>query len=246
MARTIKWPLVRCSLATAWMMGAGVLHAADADGQSSFDGAFLSISSEIVHDHMALRSFAITPGTSMAFIDACARGKRIWINSQAIACLHAEAVENGSAVELEVAQDAIESAPVGYYLISTKPTRNAVLRALKELERNAMSEGAATVAAGVHLTAAELGRAKAVDGKDRTLVFVAHGKDRDGNRPTYVFSIARGQAVYVGKLPDWPEKLTEIGRSMQAIVNLHGDALVIQVFSLWPRVAGQMFAGEGG
>ncbi|MGN2248122.1 hypothetical protein ACFWZ3_15685 [Frateuria sp. GZRR35] len=245
MAGRIRRQLVRCSLAMAWAMGAGILRAADTDGESSFDGAFLSLSSDIVHDHMALRSFAVTPHTSAAFINACSHGRHIWINNQAITCLHAEAVENGSAIQLEIAQDAIRSAPVGYYLVSAKPTRNAALRALKEPERDTMSEDAAA-AAGVHITAAELGRAKAADGKDRTLVFVAHGKDHDGNRSTDIFSVAGGQVTYTGKLPDWPENLMDISGALQAIVNLHGEARIIQAFSTWPRVEAQMFAGEGG
>ncbi|MDF4004294.1 hypothetical protein P3W33_12915 [Luteibacter sp. PPL552] len=246
MTSKIKKRLARSSLAILGLMGAAALHAADADGRSSFEGAFLSISWDIVHDHMALRSFHVTPGTAAAFIDTCTHGKRIWVNGQAIACLHAELVENGSAVELETPQDAITYAPVGYYLVSANPTHGASLRALKEAESSAMREDAVNAAAGTHITAAELGRAKAVDGKDRTLVLVAHGKDRDGSRPTYVFSVVDGQATYADKLPDWPEQLIDIGGVLQAIVNLHGEALSFQAFSLWPRVEAQMSAGEGG
>jgi hypothetical protein len=61
-----------------------------------------------------------------------------------------------------------------------------------------------------------------------------------------VFSIADGQMAYAGKLPDWPEKLMNIGNTPQAIINLQGEARVIQVFSVWPRVEARMFAGEGG
>lgn len=102
MTSKIKQRLARSSLAILWLLGAAALHAADTDGRSSFEGAFLSISSDIVYDHMVLRSFHVTPGTAAAFIDTCTHGKRIWINSQAISCLHAELVENGSAVELEI------------------------------------------------------------------------------------------------------------------------------------------------
>jgi hypothetical protein len=192
-----KRHLARSSLAILWLLGAAALHAADSDGESSFEGAFLSISLNIVHDHMALRSFHVTPGTAAAFIDICTHSKRIWINNQAISCLHAELVENGAAVELEIPQDAITSAPAGYLLVSAKPTRGASLRALKEAESSAIQEDVINTAAGIHVTAAELGRAKAVDSKNRSFVLVAHGKDRDGNRPTYVFAVADGQATYV-------------------------------------------------
>ena len=231
------------------MSACGLLHAADSDGESTFDGAFLTISSDIVHDHLAFRSHQVTPSTRAAFVDACTHGKRIWINGRSTPCLTAETIENGVAVQVEVSQDIKISSSDTYFVVSTKPTANTLLRELNDQERGAMSgdAGAASIAStGVHFTAADLAHAKAVNGKERSLVFLAHGKDRAGNRSTCVFSIAGGQIAYAGKLPDWPEKLMNIGNATQAIVNLHGEARVIQVFSTWPRVEAQMFAGEGG
>lgn len=240
---------MRWVLALGLMMSTCGLHAADMDGDSGFDGAFLVLSGNIVHDHLVLRSFKVTPLTRAAFVEACAHGKQIWINGRSSPCLSAKAMENGSAIQVEVPQEAIKSSSDTYFLVSAKPAANAAWRELNELERGAMSADAgiaAAAAAGLHLTAAELGHARAVDGKDWSLVFVAHGKDRDGNRPTYVFSVADGKLAYAGKLPDWPEKLINIGGVPQAIVNRQGEARVIQVFSTWPRVEAQMFAGEGG
>jgi hypothetical protein len=79
-------------------------------------------------------------------------------------------------------------------------------------------------------------------------VFVPYDKDRDGNRLTHVFSVSNGQVVYVGKLPDWPERLIHIGHdgAPQVVVNRKGDARVFQTFTIWPRVEPTMFAGEGG
>lgn len=244
-AKAARWAL---ALGLA-MSACGLLHAADSDGESTFNGAFLTISGEIVHGHLALRSFKVTPATRVAFVDACTHGRRIWINSRSTPCLGAETIANGIAVQVEVSQDISLSSSATYFVVSAKPTANTSLRELNDHERGAVSgdPGTASIAStGAHFTAADLGHAKAVDGKDRSLVFVAHGKDRAGNRPTYVFSVANGQIAYAGKLPDWPEKLMNIGNAPQAIVNLHGEARVIEVFSTWPRVEAQMFAGEGG
>ena len=241
----LRWPL-----ALGLAMGAsGLLHAADSDGDSTLEGAFVTLSSDIVHDHLAFRSFKVTQATRTAFVEACAHGKRIWINGRSVPCLSAEAMENGSAVQVEVPQDASMSSSATYYVVSAKPAASTAVRELNDQERGGMSGDASTAAiaaTGVHFTETDLGHAKAVDGKERSLVFVAHGKDRNGNRPTYVFSMADGQMAYAGKLPDWPEKLMNIGNTPQAIIDLQGEARVIQVFSVWPRVEARMFAGEGG
>jgi hypothetical protein len=250
MTKTARRPVMRWPLALGLAMSAcGLLHAADSDGDSGFDGAFVTLSGDIVHDHLAFRSFKVTPATRAAFVEACTHGKRIWINGRSAPCLSAEAVENGSAVQLEVPQDASLSSSATYFVVSAQSAANTALRELNDQERDSMSGDvgtAAIVSTGVHFTEADLGHAKAVNGKERALVFVTHGKDRNGNRLTYVFSVAAGQVAYTGKLPDWPEKLMNIGGALQAIVNLQGEARIVKVFSTWPHVQAQMFAGEGG
>ena len=101
------------------------LYAADMDGDSGFDGAFLVLSSNTVHDHLVLSSFKVTPLTRAAFIEACAHGKRIWINGRSSPCLSAQALENGSAIQVEVPQEAIKSSSDTYFLVSAKPAANA-------------------------------------------------------------------------------------------------------------------------
>jgi len=244
-AKAARWPL---ALGLS-MSACSLLHAADSDGESTFDGAFLTISGAIVHDHVAFRSYQVTPSTRAAFVDACTHGKRIWINGRSSPCLAAETMKNGSAVQVEVPKDINLSSSDTYFVVSAKPTANTSLRELNDQERGVMSgdPGTASIAStGIHFTAADLDHAKAVNGKGRSLVFVAHGRDRAGNRPTYVFSVANGQTSYAGKLPDWPDKLMNIDSAPQAIVNLHGEARAIQVFSIWAHVKTQMFAGEGG
>jgi hypothetical protein len=237
-SNTVKRRTARWMLAIGLIAGAcGLLHASDSDGDSGFDGAFLTLTGNVIHNHLALRSFKVTPSTRAAFVMACAHGKRIWINSRSAPCLSAEAKENDSAVQVEVSLDTDKSLSGSYYLVSVRSSAYASLRDLTEQERSALP----------HITTASLGHARAVNGRNRSLIFVPYGKDRDGNRLTYVFSVVDGQAAYVGKLPDWPEKLITIGHkdAPQVILNLKGDARVILVYSIWPRVAVEMFAGEG-
>ncbi len=240
-----RWPV-----ALGLAIGGGLAHASDSDGSSSFNGAFLTLSTDVANGHLIFRSFKVTPATAESFVGACSHHKRIWIDSVAVPCATGTAIEHGTAVQVEIPQDAGKAiSAAGYFVVSAKPISWLALRGPNEQERVAMAGAAGTAAAaaaGLHLTAAELGHAKAVSGKDRALVLLVHGKDGNGNRPTYVFSITGYQVAYAGKLPDWPERLLEIDGAPQAVVNLHGEALIIKVLSLWPRVESQMFAGEGG
>jgi hypothetical protein len=227
----------------------GCLHASDSDGDSSYEGAFLTLSADIIHEHLAYRSFRVTQASRAAFVEACAHGKRIWVNGRSAPCLFAKVLDNGSAVQVEIPLDTMKFPFADYYLVSAKPVRYTAQRELNEQERRAIvgDAGAAAIrSAGFPATTIDLGHAKAVNGKNLSLVFVSHGTDRDGNRLTYVFSVAAGQVTYAGKLPDWPEKLLDIDGVPQAIVNLQGDARIIEMFLIRPSVEAQMFAGEGG
>jgi hypothetical protein len=227
------------------------LHASDSDGSSEFDGAFLTLYVVHDHEHLAFRSYQITPSTSDAFTKICTQGKQIWINDQHFPCLSSELVEGGPPVQVEISLDAEKSMFGNYYLVSVQPTSFAALRDLNEQECSALQESMDKTEKGStmpHLLSASLKNAKAVDGRNRSFVFVPYGKDKDGNRLTHVLSVSNGQSTYIGELPGWPEKLVNIGHSdaPQVIVNLAGDALVFQSFSIWPKVEGKMFVGEGG
>jgi hypothetical protein len=227
------------------------LHASESDGSSDFNGAFLTLYGDVDHGRVVFRSYQITPSTRDAFSKACTHGAQIWINGQHFSCLHSEMLKSSPAMQVEVSSDAEKSLSSRYYLVSVQQSTFATLRNLNERERSALQENVGTPekgAASVHVTAASLSHAKATDGQNRSFVFIPYGKDKDGNRLTYVFAVSNGQSTYAGKLPDWPEKLVTIGRSdaPQAIINLGGNALVIQAYSIWPQVEVEMFVSEGG
>lgn len=253
--RTIKHcgPAI-LGMAMAFAMAASSLvHASDSDGSSNLDGAFLTLSAEFIQDHLAFRSFSVTPSTQKAFIEACTHGKRIWFNGHSTPCISAEVVADGVVVQGEMPRDTDRVLSGGdVYVVSVSPSRYATLRSMDEQERSALRGCAVTASAPSAsmpvVSATSFDHAKAVDGQGRSMVFVPYDKDRNGNRLTHVFSVSNGQVVYVGKLPDWPERLIHIGHdgAPQVVVNRKGDARVIQTFTIWPRVEPTMFAGEGG
>lgn len=241
-----NWRVVFMALT---MATSSLMHASDSDGSSNLDGAFLTLSVDVIDGHLAFRSFSVTPSTRNAFVDACTHGKRIWLNGQSAPCVSANVVADSVVVQLEASKDADKALHIaGYCVVSARASSYAALRDTNDEERSALQGYAASAASKPTISATSLDHAKAVEGRGRSLVFVPYGKDRDGNRLTHVFSVSHGQVVYAGKLPDWPEKLIHIGHddAPQVIVNREGDARVIQAFTIWPRVKPTMFAGEGG
>lgn len=241
-------------IAMAFAMAASSLvRASDSDGSSNLNGAFLTLSAEFIQDHLAFRSFSVTPSTQKAFIEACTHGKRIWFNGHSTPCISAEVVADGVVVQGEMPRDTDRVlSGDDVYVVSVSASRYATLRSMDKQECSAMRGYAATASASSAsrpvVSATSLDHARVMNGQGRSTVFVPYDKDRDGNRLTHVFSVSNGQVVYVGKLPDWPERLIHIGDdgAPQVIVNRKGDAHDIQTFTVWPRVKPTMFAGEGG
>jgi hypothetical protein len=202
----------------------------------------MTLSPHIVNGHVAYRSLKVTPATRAMFIEACSGSRRIWIDGRTVPCLSAGPIDSGDTVQVEVRDDGKPS-PAGYYhLVSTKPVSSAVLRELTAQERSAVLSAAAAPAGRPAL----LRGAKATSGQNgQAIVFVPHDKDRDGHRPTDVFSVTHGgTAAHIGRLPDWPDKVMKIDGAPQAIVNLGGEATVVRMYSLRPRVEAQMFVSE--
>lgn len=235
-------------IVTAFAMAASSLvHASDSDGSSDLNGAFFTLSADVINDHIVFRSFRVTPSTRNAFVEACTHGKRIWFNGRAAPCISAEVVADGVVVQAVAPRAADRVHNALCYLVSVSASSYAALRETNEQERSTLRSYAASISRPA-ISPTDLHHAKAVDGRGRSLVFIPYGKDRDGNHLTHVFSVSNGEAVYAGKLPDWPEKLIHIGHddAPQVIVNRACDACAIQAFTIWPRVEPTMFVGEGG
>jgi hypothetical protein len=224
--------------------------ASESAGSSAVDGAFLTLSLDVVHGHTAYRSFETTPRTRKTFSEICAKGKDVWVNNRKTSCVRSEVLDEGKGIEVDVAA-APPTSPESYFLVSAYPSTSMELRALSNDERLALTRSLENGDAGspkTKITSSTLIRARAVSGGGRVYLFVATGQDREGNRLTHVFALTAGKARFLGELPDWPDKVVDLGRKglVWAILNKSGDARVIQVLSLWPSIAPEMYAGEGG
>lgn len=248
----------KMNLAMRWAFAMGLvvgspcaLHASDSDGSSDFDGGFLTFRVVEDHGHLAFLSYQVTPATRSTFTRACAKGEQVWVNGQHFPCLASELKDDGTTLQVEIPLDAEEKMSSSYYLVSVQPSSFAALRNLNEKERNSLQEKIEATGEDPgkpQVTTEGLAQARATDGPNRSLIFIPHGKSKHGNRPTYVFSVLNGEATYAGELPNWPEKLINIGRNEapQVIVNLAGDTEAFQSYTIWPHVKMEMFVATGG